>query len=149
MLNQNDINVGAEGTEYGNWMSLPVIKMACGFDIMQTAKLMGDLNAKFHCQRKVREGNLAEYSGNCAGLYEKAPNHLNVAVSVALGSSGMENTLALLEPLKCDGGVNFTTTLEGEFGKSTIYTELAGKGPAMAAWSAIALLQRLVSPISF
>lgn len=120
-----------------------------GFDIMTTAKLMGDFEAKFTCKRISREGSLSEFNGSCAELYEKTPNHLNVAVSVGLGSGGMEDTLAVLEPLKTGERTSFSTTLEGHFGKSYIHTELGNRGPEMAAFSAVAVLHRLVSPISF
>ncbi|MFI3115495.1 MAG: aspartate dehydrogenase domain-containing protein [Clostridia bacterium] len=122
-----------------------------GFDIMSTAMLMGELKSTFETRRKPRnEGNApTEFSGTAEELYSHFPNNLNVAIAVALGTNGPKNTFANLVKIEGDENSSFSTTLEGEFGKSYIYTELNGKGPAMAGWSAVAMLQRLTQPISF
>lgn len=120
-----------------------------GLDIMTTAKLMGDVDATFRCQRRAREGMLSEFNGNCEELYEKSPDHLNVVATVGLACGGMQETTAILEPSTGEAPIKFSTMLEGDFGKAEIHTQLGKKGPAMAAWSAISLLNRLLSPISF
>ncbi len=126
-----------------------------GFDLMQAAYMMGNLKASFvkrklpvssgqgdpalrtlpdHYQACVREG------------YALYPQHLNVAVAVALATGGLESMDVIVEP---GDSVNFTTVLEGDFGKAEIYSELKTQGPDLAAWSAVALLKRITSPISF
>lgn len=119
-----------------------------GFDIMETAKLMGDVSAKFNCTRK----NITEetsFDGTIGELYAQNQNHLNVAISVALGCCGLDDTQASMKPATGDTRVSFETELSGNFGKAKIYTELGNQGPAMAAFSAVATLKRLVDPITF
>lgn len=120
-----------------------------GLDILATAKMMGKFETSFSCQRKSREGALTEFQGSCEGLYEKAPNHLNVAVTIALASNGMQETKAILQPSTGNMPPKFSTSVQGDFGKAEITTELGKQGPAMAAWSAVSLLDRLLSPITF
>lgn len=118
-----------------------------GFDIMTTGQLMGNMSAEFSVMRtKVSEEDVFE--GSAWELYSRNQGHLNVAVSVGLGSAGVDETKAQLMKRTEGDKPGFATTLEGDFGKAYIYTEM-GKGPAMAAWSAVATLKRLVEPISF
>ena len=126
-----------------------------GFDIMETARLAGDLKVSFTKRKPASASgkgdpalrNLSdEFLGSAAEAYESFPDHLNVAVSVALGTCGVENTAVHVET---GDSVNFTTELSGAFGRAKIFTELGTEGPDMAAWSALALLKRETSRISF
>lgn len=126
-----------------------------GFDIMETARMMGNLKAAFTKQKfpkKSPQGDPAlrdlddAFAGSAKEAYEKFPDHLNVAVSVALATNGVNHT-----PVKVETGdrVSFQTELAGDFGKALIYTELGTTGPDMAAWSVLRILQRLNSRIVF
>lgn len=126
-----------------------------GFDIMEAARLMGDLEVSFTKTKPASDSGLGDpalrgladrFQGTAAQAYHSFPDHLNVAVSVALGTNGPEHTLVAVEP---DPKVSFTTRLAGAFGRASIYTELGTVGPDMAAWSALAVLKRVLSPISF
>ena len=126
-----------------------------GFDIMETACLAGELTAAFtKCKPASASGkgdpalrNLSdEFHGTAAEAYQKFPDHLNVAVSVALGTCGVDRTVV---HVGTGESVNFTTELSGAFGKAKIYTELGTEGPDMAAWSALAVLKRDTARISF
>lgn len=126
-----------------------------GFDIMETARLMGGLTASFTKTKPASGSGMGDpalrsladhFHGTAAQAYSSFPDHLNVAVSVALGTNGTEHTPVTVEPGSC---VSFTTRLAGAFGRAEIYTELGTVGPDMAAYSALAVLKRVISPISF
>lgn len=126
-----------------------------GFDIMETARLAGEFTASFTKRKPASASgkgdpalrNLSdEFHGTAAEAYQSFPDHLNVAISVALGTCGVENTAVHVET---GDSVNFTTELFGTFGRAKIFTELGTVGPDMAAWSALALLKRETSRISF
>lgn len=72
---------------------------------------------------------------------------MNVAVSVALATNGVEDTPASVEPVRPGENVSFTTQLSGSFGNAEIRTELGTIGPDLAAWSALAVLERLTRRI--
>ena len=126
-----------------------------GFDIMETARLMGGLTGSFTKTKPASGSGVGDPAlrrlvdrcqGTAAQAYNSFPDHLNVAVSVALGTNGTERTPVAVETGSC---VSFTTRLTGAFGRAEIYTELGTVGPDMAAYSALAVLKRVISPISF
>lgn len=126
-----------------------------GFDLMQAACMMGNLKSTFIKRKLPSESGKGDpalrslpdhYQGNAKEAYELYPEHLNVAVSVGLATGGMEHMNVVVEP---GDNVNFTTELKGDFGKARIYSELRTMAPELAAWSAVALLKRVTSRISF
>lgn len=126
-----------------------------GFDIMEAARLMGPVEASFTKRKLPSASGLGDpalqalddhFHGTAAEAYSRFPDHLNVAVSVALATCGLDRTRAAVESGDC---VSFTTELSGAFGKASIYTELGTVGPELAAWSAVAVLRRLNSRICF
>ena len=127
-----------------------------GFDIMAAARLMGPVEVSFTKRKHPRasgEGDpalrtMADFcSGNAGELYRRYPDHMNVAVSVALATNGVEDTPASVEPVRPGENVSFTTQLSGSFGDAEIRTELGTIGPDLAAWSALAVLERLTRRI--
>ena len=117
-----------------------------GFDIMAAARLMGPVEVSFTKRKHPRasgEGDpalrtMADFcSGNAGELYRRYPDHMNVAVSVALATNGVEDTPASVEPVRPGENVSFTTQLSGSFGNAEIRTELGTIGPDLAAWSAL------------
>lgn len=146
------VEAAAEQYDRRVWLASGVVG---GFDIMETARLAGALNASFTKRKPASASgkgdpalrNLSdEFHGTAAEAYLSFPDHLNVAVSVALGTCGVDNTTVHVET---GDSVNFTTELSGTFGRAKIYTELGTVGPDMAAWSALAVLKRVTSRISF
>ena len=68
-------------------------------------------------------------------------------MAVALATNGVEDTPASVEPVRPGENVSFTTQLSGSFGNAEIRTELGTIGPDLAAWSALAVLERLTRRI--
>ena len=66
---------------------------------------------------------------------------------LALATNGVEDTPASVEPVRPGENVSFTTQLSGSFGNAEIRTELGTIGPDLAAWSALAVLERLTRRI--
>ncbi len=134
-----------------------------GFDIMRTAKLMGRLEASLTKRKPARDPSAGEpapgeignsFAGSAAEAIRLYPTHLNIGVAVGLAAGGVDTTRVIVQPLDPGERMNFTTRLSGDFGKAVIYTELGTPehepdGPEMAAWSALAVLERLSSRISF
>ena len=63
----------------------------------------------------------------------------------------LDETRLRVEPVGPDERSGFGFAVEGEYGSARLRVEQSGAvyGPALAAWSALALLKRLVSPITF
>ena len=120
-----------------------------GFDILTAARMMGNLEVSITKQKPPSASGLGDpalrdlsdyFSGTAAEAYHLFPNHLNVAVSIGLAAGSLEKTRAIVTTGEL---VSFTTEACGSFGKAFIYTELGTTGPDLAAWSALAVLDRL------
>lgn len=134
-----------------------------GFDIMRTARLMGSVEASLTKRKPARNSSLGEpapgelgdrFDGSAAEAIKRYPTHLNIGVAVGLATGGIERTRVIVEPLAQGERLNFTSRISGDFGKAVIYTEPGAPGhgvggPEMAAFSALAVLERLSSRISF
>lgn len=125
-----------------------------GFDILQAATMSGEAETTFNLQKFSSTSGRTDgittdimdfFDGTVEELYRRAPSHLNVSVSTALASNGMQNTKA---KVKTGDGMNFTIECEGEFGKALIRTEMA-KGSKLIAYSAVSVLKKLNQRITF
>lgn len=126
-----------------------------GLDAVEAAAMMGSLSAEI-TKRKFPKGSpesnpaldlLADsFRGTAAEACRRYPDHLNVAASLGLAAGDLYGTGVRVEPGGC---VDFTIRCEGVFGKGTFHTELGSCGPDLAAWSALAMLRRLTSRITF
>lgn len=126
-----------------------------GLDAVEAAAMMGEFSSEI-TKRKFPKGSplsnpvldmLADdFCGTAEDAYRQYPSHLNVAVSLGLAAGDLRTTKARVEPSDC---VDFTITCEGAFGKGMFRTELSKRGPEFAAWSALAILKRELSRITF
>jgi len=94
------------------------------------------------------------YQASVGEAYQMSPRHLNIGIAVGLACNDFKNTQLAIEPVKPDEYTGFAIHMKGDFGKAELYFQQGDKdhevhGPVMAAWSALALLERLTSPISF
>lgn len=129
--------------------------VAAGFDLMRAARLMGPVEVSFTKRKPSSVSGRGDpvlrelddrLSATAGDAWRQFPDHMNAAVAVALATAGTENTPVCVEtgePLR------FTTTLSGAFGQANLVTELGAEGPELAAWSALAVLERLTARISF
>ncbi len=122
-----------------------------GLDLAATGLVAGELKGtltKIHTTPS-RIGLPETYSGTAREAYEMCPAHLNIAVTAGLACGGLDENGMRLEPKEPDKWDGIRLELEGEFG--TAYVECRRKPtpgmPAMAAWSAVAVLRRVTSPI--
>lgn len=129
--------------------------VAAGFDLMRAARLMGPVEVTFTKQKPASASghgdpalrSLDDRLSTTAGeAWRRFPDHMNVGVTVALATAGTEDTRVLVEPGE---PLRFTTELSGAFGRASLVTELSTEGPELAAWSALAVLERLTSRICF
>lgn len=126
-----------------------------GLDTIQAAALMGNIRTVL-TKRKFPSGSqhsdasldaLADhFSGTAKDARLQYPDQLNIAVSLGLATKNPEAVEVRVEPGDC---VDFTIAASGAFGKACFRVELGSAGPDLAAWSALALLQRLGSRVSF
>lgn len=124
-----------------------------GLDLAATALVAGEVKGtltKIHTTPS-RIGLPETFSGTTREAYEMCPAHLNIAVTAGLACGGLDDARMLLEPKKPGELDGIRLELEGDFG--TAYVECRRGGtpgiPAMAAWSAVAVLKRVTSPIEF
>ena len=73
---------------------------------------------------------------------------------MGLACGDFKNTQLSIEPAEPDEYTGFAIHMKGDFGKAELSFQQGCEGyevhgPWMAAWSALALLERLTSPISF
>lgn len=126
-----------------------------GLDVVEAAAMMGALSTEI-TKRKFSRGSpesdaaldaLADdFRGTAEDARLRYPDQLNVAVSLGLAAGDPRGTGVRVEP---GGRVDFTVTCEGAFGRGRFFTELGPDGPALAAWSALAMLRRLTARITF
>lgn len=133
-----------------------------GFDVLRTAALMSPITASISSQKApgslyytplYREG-LTEistrekvFTGSTKEAIAILPGHVNVAVATALASAGPENTIMNIEAVPGFKGDEYKIEIKGE----EVSTELNiySRTSKIAAWSVVAVLQNIVSPIVF
>lgn len=134
-----------------------------GFDFMTAAAMYGRVETIL-VNRKQPSGSpkcppgLTElpdrYQASVEEAYQMSPRHLNIGIAVGLACGDFKNTQLSIEPAAPDEYTGFAIHMKGDFGKAELSFQQGCEGyevhgPLMAAWSALALLERLTSPISF
>jgi len=137
-----------------------------GFDIMQSALFEGDLHSKITTVKNPaslpgRHGGEAKdagrellFSGKARDAIERFPKNVNVAVALAIATTGVDNTDV---EVFSDPSAKYNThkiELFGDFGHACIEiaAKASGSNPkssAIAASSVVAKLKNLASPICF
>jgi len=140
-----------------------------GFDVLRASMLMEDGNvsittakspeslegAPFLKNRALSKEKAEEiFSGYAKEAIEHFPKNVNVAVATALATTGVENTKVLIKSIPGSQSNKHTIKLKAETVNVTIAIETMPskdnpKSSALAAYSVIALLKNLISPIAF
>lgn len=134
-----------------------------GFDLACAAALCGELNAtltKFNHPKASgkRPAGLMElpddYEGSAREAYEMSPRHLNIGIGAGYVCGGLDKTRLHLKPTAPGQLTGFTLELKGHFGEAVVTVRQGGdtcklRGPALAAWSALAVLKRETDPITY
>lgn len=126
-----------------------------GLDTVEAAALMGSLRAEITKRKFARGSGRSDaaldalddhFHGTAEDARDKFSEQLNVAVSLGLAVGDLQATGVHVAP---SDRVDFTINCEGAFGNATFRTELGPGGPNLAAWSALAILKRELSRITF
>lgn len=140
-----------------------------GLDIMQAAMMSGELKARIlnikspealsgapWLEKHPISGSSREmiFRGNAHEAIEAFPKNVNVAVTLALATTGVEHTMVEVECVPGKELNTHTVFLEGDFGRARIEIESKPcpdnpRSSAIAAMSVIARLKNLVSPFCF
>lgn len=140
-----------------------------GFDVLNSAVLMGDSSVKiitdkspnslngapFLNGRKLSEENVEEiFNGTAKEAIEAFPKNINVAVATGLVSVGVNNTNVVIRSVPGMLNNSHNIILEGDSVKVSVKIDSTPsidnpKSSSLAAWSVISLLKRLISPITF
>lgn len=140
-----------------------------GFDVLAGAMLMGDANVSIDTQKSPQSLNGAPYlkgrelsedkteevfRGFAKEAIKEFPKNVNVAVATAIATTGVDNTKVSIDSIPGKKGNRHEIKLKGENINISIAIESIPssdnpKSSTLAAYSVIALLKNLVSPISF
>ncbi len=136
-----------------------------GFDLMGAGMAAGGLTASVTTEKPPKAlmnsqwftGTEADtevrevFSGSAAEAIEKFPKNVNVAVALGLATLGPANTKVNIRSNPALKRNRHTIELEGNFGKATIAIEAAPSSnpgsSSLAAYSVLALLKRMASPV--
>ena len=133
-----------------------------GFDVLRTAALMSPITASISSQKSAGalkrtplytdelldvKGHKRVFSGTTAEAIKILPTQVNVAVATALASAGPENTIMNIDVVEGFAGDEYKIEIKGE----EIRTELNiySRTSKIAAWSVVAVLKNIVSPVVF
>ncbi len=139
-----------------------------GFDVLSAAMLMGDAEVSIETEKSPESLNGAVYlkGRNLSqdkneevfrGFAREAivgfPTNVNVAVATAIATTGVDKTKVSINSIPGQKGNKHKIKLDGESIKISISIEALPspenpKSSVLAAYSVIALLKKLVSPIS-
>lgn len=133
-----------------------------GFDVLRTAALMSPIKAKMTSKREIdslegtplhkehfkgiKEPEQA-FFGTAKEAFELLPNQLNVAVATALASAGPKDTSLKIDVVPGFEGDEYKIEVEGEEVKLDL--NIYSKTSDIAAWSVVATLRNILSPIEF
>ena len=140
-----------------------------GFDVLAGAMLMGDAEVTIETEKSPDSLNGAPYLkgrelpedkreelfiGTARQAIDGFPKNVNVAVATALATIGVDDTQVVINSLPGKEGNKHEIRLRGENINISIAIESLPspdnpKSSTLAAYSVIALLNRLVSPITF
>ena len=134
-----------------------------GFDVIAAAMLYGPVQVTL-TQRKYPpespkcppgfRGMPGEYEGGAWDAVSNYPERLNIAAATSVVCQDWQNTKVRLEPIPDEEFMSFALDVTGDFGKAHIFLQQGSPahivpGPDLAAWSTLATLRRLTSPITF
>lgn len=134
-----------------------------GFDIASTLSMMGQLNGTIIKYKYPNDSGRCppaltvlpdHFDGSARDGFLLSPAHLNIAVAAGLVCGSLDDTRMKVEPVSSEDSPSFGLDLVGEYAGAEIRiwqgsSQRIHKGPVMAAWSLLALLKRLTSPITF
>ncbi len=140
-----------------------------GLDVLSAAMLMEDVEvsittekapkslngAAFLKDRTLSEENIEEvFSGSAEEAIKLFPENINVAVAIALPTNGVADTKVVINSIPNAKSNKHSVKLIGETIRVEVIIESIPsadnpKSSALAAYSVIALLKNLVSPIAF
>ncbi len=131
-----------------------------GFDVLRTATLMGNAKANFFNEKghnRLRYSSVYDpiiesekhvvFSGNANEAIETFPTGLNVAVAASIASVGTDNMQVTMQ--STPNFVGDTQRVEIKNDEVHAVIDVYSATPAIAAWSIVATLQNIVSPIVF
>ena len=138
-----------------------------GFDVLTTVSLMAlaagePLTAGIHThkgpkslentpvylpQLSMDTDERTVFTGNAVEAISLLPTKVNVAVAASLATAGPENTTVQITSVP--GFVGDDHRIEAKCGGATAITDIYSSTSDIAAWSAVALLRNLSSPIQF
>ena len=87
------------------------------------------------------------FTGNAVEAISLLPTKVNVALAASLATAGPENTTVQITSVP--GFVGDDHRIEAKCGGVTAITDIYSSTSDIAAWSAVALLRNLSSPIQF
>ncbi|SMO39118.1 aspartate dehydrogenase [Saccharicrinis carchari] len=140
-----------------------------GFDVLRGSMLMEDAEVSITTEKSPRSLNgapllkgrkLSEekaeeiFSGSAKEAIEHFPENVNVAVTTAIATTGVDNTKVSVNSIPGFKSNKHTVKLSGETINVNITIETTPsednpKSSSLAAYSVISLLKNLVSPITF
>ncbi len=140
-----------------------------GFDVLSSAMLMEDVEVSIKTEKSPKSLNGAPflkgrelskesieeiYCGSAKEAIKFFPKNVNVAVAVALATSGVENTKVNIWSIPNLKSNKHTIKLVGETINVEVIIESTPstnnpKSSTLAAYSVIVLLKNLISPITF
>ena len=140
-----------------------------GFDVLRASMLMDDAEVSITTEkspqslngapllkgRKLSEEKAEEiFSGSAKEAIKHFPENVNVAVTTALATTGVENTKVSIKSIPGFESNKHEIRLVGETINITVIVETKPskdnpKSSSLAAYSVISLLKNLVAPITF
>ncbi len=131
-----------------------------GFDVLRTAALMGNAKANFFNEKghnRLRNSSVYNpiietekhivFSGNANEAIRTFPTGLNVAVAASIASVGTQNMQVTMQ--STPNFIGDTQRVEIKNDEVHALIDVYSATPAIAAWSIVATLQNIVSPIVF
>lgn len=140
-----------------------------GFDVLSSAMLMDNVSVEITTQkspnslngapflqgRELSQDNAEDvFTGTAKEAIKVFPKNINVAVATGLATVGVDYTKVNIRSVPGMKSNKHSIKLEGDSIKVSVEIESIPsadnpKSSSLAAWSVIALLKRLVSPITF
>jgi aspartate dehydrogenase len=133
-----------------------------GFDVLRTASLMSSITASFTSLKSpaavshtalnfdgiMEIGEQTEvFRGTAKEAIAVLPTHVNVAVASALASAGTDKTMVDIQIAPGFKGDEHRIQIEGDEVRADL--KIYSRTSAIAAWSVVATLQNIVSPVEF
>ncbi|NLJ98720.1 MAG: aspartate dehydrogenase [Tissierellia bacterium] len=140
-----------------------------GFDVLRSAMLMEDSSVSITTEkspsslkgapaledRKLSQDRIEEvFNGSAKEAIKLFPKNINVAVATALATIGVDDTKVAIRSVPGMKSNKHSIKLVGDTVKVTVEIDAKPstdnpRSSTLAAWSVIALLKNLVSPITF